>query len=197
MVKKLRCTVENKDYIKACERGYGDVRLHVKVDGNKHDIFLTPSDAKKLRKQIKKALIEIEGEPEEEIPAEKEEPAYIPHVGEVVEVYRNTEGHCFQVGERVRIQENDAVGDFVAEYLDKRDFWFVKNDIRPIPNWKPKKGEKVLIVDSTSVPTSTTLSWIGKFGYIRFEEGDGEYTVYNEDKSDWFVFNFSDLRPAE
>lgn len=195
MVKKLRCDVDPADWVRIVKYGEA-IAVQVNVGGEKTDIFLTHSDAKKLRKQIKKALIEIDGELEDDIPAEKEEPAYIPHIGEVVEVYRNTVGHVFEIGQKVRAVEVKD-GRVKAESLNSQGHWWVGGDIRPIQKWEPKEGEKVLIVDSTFVPSGTTLSWIGKFGYIRWDAGDGEYAVWNEDKSDWFCFNFSDLRPAE
>lgn len=195
MAKKLRCEVEREDYVKADGRGFGDVRLHVKVDGNEHDIFLTPSDAKKLRKQIKSALAEIEDKHEEDIAEEKEESAYTPHVGEVVEIYRNMTGHRFRIGEKVRIVKLEDDGGIKAESLNGSGVWWVATDIRPIQNWKPKEGEKVLIVDSTYIPCEGSESFVGKFGTV--ESIPSPISVYNEDESDWFNFNLSDLRPAE
>lgn len=199
MVKKLRCEVDGKDWVLA-ESGvhYVEICMHSGELGGITNIFLSPKSAKKLRKQIKAALAEIEGEPEEDIVEEKEEPAYIPHVGEVVEVYRNTSYHGFSVGQKVRVTEaGNGLRGCHARALDTegRD-WAVTRDIRPIQNWKPKEGEKVLIVDSTYVPSDTTRSWAGNFGIIGASAGD-VVQVYNEDKSDWFRFHASDLRPAE
>lgn len=193
MVKKLRCTVIREDYVKVGGNGYGDVRLNVKVDGNKHDIFLSPSDAKKLRKQIKKALAEINGEDEQE--NKPDESAYIPHAGEVVEVFQNTVDHAFQIGQKVRVVEVE--GESVkAQSLNGITHWWVGGDIKPIQNWKPKEGEKVLIVDSTLATCGGSRSFVGKFGIVGAIGGD-VLQVYNEDKSDWFGFHISDLRPAE
>ena len=118
MVKKLRCEVDGADWVLA-ESGvhYVEICMHSGEFGGITNIFLSPKSAKKLRKQIKVALAEIEDEPTEEIAEEKEEPAYIPHVGEVVEVYRNTCGHKFRIGEKVRVKHVSG-SSARAEHLD-------------------------------------------------------------------------------
>ena len=192
MVKKLRCDVVTSDWVRVVKYGE-DIAVQVNVGGENTDIFLTHENAKKLRKQIKVALAEIEGEDGQD-DQEKEEPAYIPHVGEVVEVYRNTCGHAFNIGEKVRFFIT-AAGNWGGKKLDGSDWWAVGGDIRPIQNWKPKEGEKVLIVGSTYLPCEGSESFVGKFGTVK--RIPGSISVYNEDKSDWFNFNLSDLRPAE
>lgn len=197
MAKKLRCDVYELDWVKVEDNGeHVEIIVHNSGSGVNERIYLTPENAKKLRKQINVALAEIECEPEEDIADEKEEAEYIPHVGEVVEVYRNTVFHQFYIGDRVRIVSVGDGGYIKAEYLNGSGVWWVASDIRPIQNWKPKEGEKVLIVDSTFAPNNTTRSWVGNFGIIGPNAG-GVALVYNEDKSDWFGFYASDLRPAE
>ena len=65
MGKKLRCSVVESDWIGRCEECCGDVAIMVCIDNKKEHILLTPSDARKLRKQIKKALEAIEGTEQE------------------------------------------------------------------------------------------------------------------------------------
>lgn len=111
-----------------------------------------------------------------------------------MEVYRNTCCHGFNIGEKARFFITPA-GIPGGKKLDGSDWWAVGSDIRPIQNWKPKEGEKVLIVDSTFSPSPGSKSFVGNFGYIKWFARTT--LVYNEDKSDWFGFNLSDLRPAE
>ena len=193
MVKKLRCDVVPRDWVRAVKYAE-DIAVQVKVGGEKTDIFLNPENAKKLRKQIKAALAEIEGEDGQD-DQEKEEPEYIPHVGEVVEVVENTSAHKFKVGQQVRTLDiYDGYCKFSS--LDTSTEWYVKNtDIRPIQNWKPKEGEKVLIVDSTLVPTALTKSCIGGFGTFRLYDIDIDICIV--DCGEVVCFNLSDLRPAE
>lgn len=217
MVKKLRCQVVSDDWVKV-EADGGTVGITARSDGRDSHIYLTPSDAKKLRKQIKKALVEIDGEDEyaygnpivaEESPelianvdldvlrpqtGKQDEPAYTPHVGEVVEVYRNTVLHGFDIGEKVRVTISD--GRVRAEHLDKHNSWAATPDIRPIQNWEPKEGEKVLIVDSTFVPVPGSKTMIGRFGVIKCED-DERLLVRLVSGEDAAIFNLSDLRPAE
>lgn len=66
MVKKIRCKAASKDWVNATEGLDGEsVCITNKVEGNFTNIILTPSDARKLRKQIKRALEAIEGTEQE------------------------------------------------------------------------------------------------------------------------------------
>lgn len=50
-------------------------------------------------------------------------------VGQIVEVFDNTCGHFFEIGEKVRVRtvEPDGAVDS-CEHLDRRDHWFLDND---------------------------------------------------------------------
>lgn len=137
MVKKIRCKYAPEDHISAhcdfCVPG-NDIRLDITVDGEDERIYLTPENARKLRKQIKKALAEIDGESGESETEDSPEGApdgaqanWVPKVGEIVVVYRNTTDHKFIIGEHVR-----ALGYGMAEHLDGHDYWWCGADIRPL-----------------------------------------------------------------
>ena len=66
MGKKIYCTVECDDWIQA-EPDTDDKEVIISFSESEHKgkIFLTPSDARKLRKKIKKALEAIEGTEQE------------------------------------------------------------------------------------------------------------------------------------
>ncbi len=65
MVKKIRCSVDGNDWVRGEISSNGD-RVRVTMAGNDDllAVVLTPTDARKLRKQIKKALEAIECEEE-------------------------------------------------------------------------------------------------------------------------------------
>ena len=102
MVKKLRCTVENADWIGKCQPCDGDVGVGIFIDGTSDNIFLTPADARKLRKQIKKALEAIEGVNEEE-----DEGDWFKH-GNVFEIIDNSNGHGFSIGAKVEFKNEET-----------------------------------------------------------------------------------------
>ena len=66
MVKMLRCTTGNGDGISVDSYAIEvEICLNIFLEESVEYIFLTPSDARKLRKQIKKALDAIEGTEQE------------------------------------------------------------------------------------------------------------------------------------
>ena len=84
MTKKIRCAVYRKDWIRVNGCNEEDIEIEVKVEDTYHLIFLSVESAKKLIKQIKKAL------PEEEFSETTEsgfdpvaESQWIPKVGEI------------------------------------------------------------------------------------------------------------------
>ena len=135
MVKKIRCKIDSNDWVSSDVSSTGkNVRVKMGVDGVCQTVLLTPSDARKLRKQIKKALEAIEGVDEEEVEEPKEEPSTKdPHFpdwfqkGKIVEITGNSNMHHFEIGEKVRV-----VGGMQCEDLDGRDYWFVlPGDCKP------------------------------------------------------------------
>ena len=61
-MKKIHCDVTVEDYIKVNPYGDGaEIVIHEGSTGS--TVFLSPVKIRKLRKQLKRALIEIEGEP--------------------------------------------------------------------------------------------------------------------------------------
>ena len=60
---------------------------------------------------------------------------------------------------------------------------------------KFKVGDKVFVTGSTFSPCNGTISFIGKFGWVKHIH-EGVVGVYNEDRTDWFAFNKSDLLHA-
>ena len=66
MVKKIRCDEVETDWVKAEVSVQGDtVNVEMMFNGMARNVILTPADALKLRKQIKKALEAIEGTDQE------------------------------------------------------------------------------------------------------------------------------------
>lgn len=135
MVKKIRCVVDDRDWVKAEPYPLdGEVMISFVADNNAGNIWLTPSDARKLRKQIKKALEAIEGVNEEEAP--KEEPNFPDwfQAGAIVEITGNSNDHHFRIGEKVRVGEDEGDdGDSIrCDYLDGHDYWFIQpSDCKP------------------------------------------------------------------
>lgn len=85
MVKKIHCKVVDNDWVRVTEGLDGEsVCVTNKVDGVITNILLTPADARKLRKQIKKALEAIEGVDEEEAAPETSSPQF--SVGDRVKI---------------------------------------------------------------------------------------------------------------
>lgn len=74
-------------------------------------------------------------------------------VGEIVKIVANKAEHRFEIGESVRILSSDQgdeckAGEYKAEHLDKRDYWFVdEEDIKAIK-----------IVDNRKESTITTAA---------------------------------------
>ena len=67
-MKKIRCDMNTKDFIKVqgggwAEEGYCSIEL--RADTGR--VILSPDKIRKLRKQLKRALIEIEGLPGESL----------------------------------------------------------------------------------------------------------------------------------
>lgn len=67
-MKKIRCATIEEDFLKVRTHlvDEGVVVVSVKCGGNFDSIYLIPDDIRKLRKQLKKALVAIEGVQEDE-----------------------------------------------------------------------------------------------------------------------------------
>ena len=115
MVKKLRCTVVGNDWVKAEPYPRDkEVLISFVEGGNEGYIFLTPDDARKLRKQIKKAIEAIEGVENVEEDAEKEAAtsnAPIPKFSVGDKVIITEKGtHGFEKGEEVTLVRYQPTG---------------------------------------------------------------------------------------
>ena len=131
MVKKIRCKIDSNDWVSSDVSGTGkNVMVKMEFDDVCRTVILTPSDARKLRKQIKKALEAIEGVDEEDTEEPKDDPKpkdpNFPdwfQKGEIVEITGNSNLHQFKIGEKVRV-----VGGMQCEGLDGSNWWYVLPD---------------------------------------------------------------------
>lgn len=123
MVKKIRCDVDSSDWVRGEISSNGE---HVRVTMAGNDagltVILTPSDARKLRKQVKKALEAIECEEEEKEEPKPKNPRFPDwfREGAIVEIVGNSNKHQFEIGDKVRV-----ITSLRCEDLDGRDWWFV------------------------------------------------------------------------
>lgn len=115
--------------------GLGNPEYSVKLDADK---------IRKLRKQLKRALSEIEGDTGHkdttwkahylEAEGEKEEDWF--SVGRIVKVTANSNEHEFKIGESVKIVGDITQGPSIyarVEYLDGDDYWWLrKDDCEPV-----------------------------------------------------------------
>lgn len=60
-MKKIHCDFYGEDFLKISHVDSSDIFLGVKQDGKLAGIRIGPDKIRKLRKQLKRALIEIEG----------------------------------------------------------------------------------------------------------------------------------------
>ena len=113
---------EKTIFVSMQSNGLGNPEYSVKLDAAK---------IRKLRKQLKRALMKIEGVPCEEKKAHDEADDWF-SVGKTVKVTGNSSYHGFQIGEIVKITHIDSDGWAKAEYLDGHDYWWVKkSDCEP------------------------------------------------------------------
>lgn len=121
-MKKIYCSSNPEDFLEvsvSCGWAYIDTRQ----GDQSTEIALSPTKIRKLRKQLKRVLIDIEGE-------KKEDDWF--SAGKTVRVTNNFMGHGFLIGDMVRIVDINEDGVAKAEYLDGRDYWFLrKNDCEP------------------------------------------------------------------
>lgn len=122
-MKKIRCDWYVNDFLRIEVVDGSNVIITAKQNGNKSRVRINPDKIRKLRKQLKRALIEIEGE-------KKEDDWF--SAGKIVRVTNNFMGHGFPIGDMVRIVDINEGGVAKAEYLDGRDYWFLrKNECEP------------------------------------------------------------------
>ena len=135
MVKKIRCKIDSNDWVSSDVSGTGkNVRVKMEFDDVCRTVILTPADARKLRKQIKKALEAIGGVNEEEAPKEESNFPDWFQAGAIVEITGNSNDHHFRIGEKVRVGEDEGDdGDSIrCDYLDGHDYWFIQpSDCKP------------------------------------------------------------------
>lgn len=125
-MKKIYCDWVPSDWIKVGIASDTidpeDIIIEVK-SSEEGCIRLNPSKIRKLRKQLKRVLIEVKGE-------KKEDDWF--SAGKIVRVTNNFMGHGFPIGDMVRIVDINEDGVAKAEYLDGRDYWFLrKNECEP------------------------------------------------------------------
>ena len=129
-MKKIRCNSNPADFL-AVSVFAGCVYIDAQQGDESTEIELSPDKIRKLRKQLKRALIEIEGE-RPETPTEDNWFSK----GKLVKVVANNNSHEFPIGENVKIVsgiEKDIHVFAKAEYLGGHDFWWVrKDDCEPV-----------------------------------------------------------------
>ncbi len=122
-MKKIYCDWSVNDFLQIEVVDGSNVIITAKQNENKSRVRINPDKIRKLRKQLKRALIEIEGE-------KKEDDWF--SAGKIVRVTNNFMGHCFPIGDMVRIVDINEGGVARAEYLGGRDYWFLrKNECEP------------------------------------------------------------------
>ena len=121
-MKKIYCSSSPDDFL-VVSVSFGYAYIDTQQGDESAEIELSPTKIRKLRKQLKRALIEIEGE-------KKEDDWF--SAGKIVRVTNNFMGHGFPIGDMVRIVDINEGGVAKAEYLDGRDYWFLcKNECEP------------------------------------------------------------------
>ena len=114
-MKKIYCDSNPRDFLVvsvSCGYAYIDAQAGGKIT----EIELSPNKIRKLRKQLKRALIEIEGEK-----AEDTTPRNWFSEGKIVRVTNNLSLHGFWIGDMVRVVDIEG-GIAKAEYPDGSDF---------------------------------------------------------------------------
>ena len=63
-------------------------------------------------------------------------------VGDLVKIIGNSNNHHFIIGEvgRIRKISDSGIKEYVVEYLDKHDYWYVKEDDMTLANEKTKRS---------------------------------------------------------
>ena len=131
-MKKICCEINDNDFIKVqgagwVEGGYYSIDLY----SDRGRIILSPAKIRKLRKQLKRALVKIEGISGEEKKDQDESSDWFSG-GKTVKVTGNSSNHGFQIGEIVKITHIDSDCWAKSEYLDSHDYWWVKkSDCEP------------------------------------------------------------------
>ena len=100
-MKKIYCDLHSKDFVSIDFDGeYAE--LSVWRDGEPNFSYLSPDKIRKLRKQLKKALLQIEGN------SLTEDDDWFSK-GRIVEITGNKNSHYFPIGELVMIDYMDKV----------------------------------------------------------------------------------------
>ena len=124
-MKKIYCDMDREDSIKV-ETDERHGYISIKNCGETKDVMLSPDKIRKLRKQLKKALLKIEDV------KESEDDWFSP--GKKVVITRNDSSHQFPIG-TVAIMRKNELNDERSkhcEYLDGHDYWFIRpSDCKP------------------------------------------------------------------
>ena len=125
-MKKIYCDMDREDFLKV-ETDERHGYISIKNCGETKDVMLSPDKIRKLRKQLKKALEQIEG-----VKETAEDDWFSP--GKKVVITGNSNCHEFPIGTIAIIRENylnDEQSKY-CEYLDGRDFYYVQpSDCKP------------------------------------------------------------------
>ena len=141
-MKKIYCEIDNEDYVKVKVGedfatliiGVSDKNCEFETGGAGIDagIYLWPDKIRKLRKQLKKALLKIEGVKEKTENKIDDSDWFTPGKAVVITGYNTG----FPVGEIVVVVVSESgLNDEYSkkcEYLDGRDYFYVKpSDCKP------------------------------------------------------------------
>ena len=125
-MKKIYCELANDDYAKISVED-GLVNLSVAQGDDVNVVVFSPDKIRKLRKQLKKALLQIEG-----VKDEAEDDWFSP--GKKVVITQNDSSHQFPIGTVAIMRKNELNDDRSkhCEYLDGHDYWFIRrSDCKP------------------------------------------------------------------
>lgn len=119
-MKKIFCDYDREDFIRVNKDGDGGgmARVAIQCDGDYGVVRLSPDKIRKLRKQLKKALVAIEGDSEDWFSE-----------GKLVEITANQNGHGFTMGDKVRVG-NKTIGENIKLCWSQNngDYWWVINE---------------------------------------------------------------------
>ena len=144
MAKKIRCAVEGSGWVKAKPYPLNkEVMISFFEDDNVGNIWLTPADARKFRKQIKKAIEAIEGVESVEDTTPVEEPKTSETLsprfkaGDKVRIvgpasYTDQSAFMGQVKEVSNVDITDKVATYdIAGLKGGFSFWFPASSVEP------------------------------------------------------------------
>lgn len=137
-MKKIRCEINNNDYIKVREDRWLEERYcAIDIHADSGRIILSPAKIRKLRKQLKQVLIEIERDNIKENEScgcgqcvydkkDKEDDWF--SVGKKVKIVNRLSGHGFKIGQIVKHAGKTPMGNEKLESLDGHSWYAVSKD---------------------------------------------------------------------